>query len=1122
VSEEATPDEEALVASLSSARPEWQGTMAETLRTKTKPGKTTEPRASSLRGFFSLRRSTFAVAAMVLTIVAGWMGLQTLRPPSADQLLSQAYTERRTLELRIPGAKYAPMRVERSAGTSSMDKPSSLLRAEALIGENLQKTPNDPVWLQARARADLLDGNYESAIKSLQLALETQPDTPQLLIDLASAYFERAELSDQAIDYGNAIETLRQALSKVPDDPVALFNRAVVFQRMFLYREAIEDWEHYLRVDASSKWSEEARKRLAQAREKLGPHTGRENELTTDPAVFVSQIGAAGTSSVEQIQARADDYLELATRMWLPEMLAGSPVSDMNRGGSPTEAALFALASLTAQSHSDEWLTDMLRTAQSSNLGDAMRMLASAIVSDNAGRYDQGAHDAKQAEGLFRLAGSEPGALRARFERVYALDRSAKGAECLVASTSLVHALASRRYAWLQVQSLIEDATCRSVTGEMDTSSRETKQAIDVARAAAYRTLYLRALGNAASFASIAGDLSKAWTLNRNGLAEYWRGNYPPARAFQFYSELSYDAEGAEQPYAAFSAGREAVSTIIPLHNPSVEALARYRVASLAKAAGEDAEAVTQFEVASRMFARLPPTPTNTSYRIAGEIMRASLQARIGESDHSLALLVGARQFLPKISNWTVPLQFYQTLSTIHLQRGEYEDSVRALYSAISIGETAVSTMSSDHERLEWVNEVGNSYRDLVKIRFLHNQEPENALELWEWYRAMAVRSSVRAETHDAADAESAEKIDFARLDLGLEPHHQNLVAEILPTLTNVTVLSYAEGADGLLAWAFDNRGIRSRWVAVPKSELVRHIEHFEQQCSSPTSRLDALEREGHNLYGWLIEPFSDMLDPGRELVVEADDLIASVPFEALLDNSGNTMGSQFAITYSPGIGYMVRLRESKPFSPTLPTLVVGTPALDGGFGASLLPIPDATSEAQAVASDIANAHLLLGHEATIDAVQRSLPGVNIFHFAGHALSGRNRSGLLLASSSNADEPRKPALLNAVTLRKESLRSCQLVVLSACSTGKENFGNNNPDALVRALLRSGVPHVVASRWNIDSAATAELMKSFYGALFAGQSVAQALRQARVALMLQPNMTHPYYWAAFTAFGRPSK
>ncbi len=168
VSEEATPDEEALVASLSSARPEWQGTMAETLRTKTKPGKTTEPRASSLRGFFSLRRSTFAVAAMVLTIVAGWMGLQTLRPPSADQLLSQAYTERRTLELRIPGAKYAPMRVERSAGTSSMDKPSSLLRAEALIGENLQKTPNDPVWLQARARADLLDGNYESAINLIR------------------------------------------------------------------------------------------------------------------------------------------------------------------------------------------------------------------------------------------------------------------------------------------------------------------------------------------------------------------------------------------------------------------------------------------------------------------------------------------------------------------------------------------------------------------------------------------------------------------------------------------------------------------------------------------------------------------------------------------------------------------------------------------------------------------------------------------------------------------------------------------------------------------------------------------------------------------------------------------
>jgi tetratricopeptide (TPR) repeat protein len=90
------------------------------------------------------------------------------------------------------------------------------LKVEALIGENLTKHPNDPAWLEAKARADLLDGNYESAIRSLQRALEAQPDSPQLLTDPGSAYFLRAKSADRALDYGNAIEYPGKALARSP------------------------------------------------------------------------------------------------------------------------------------------------------------------------------------------------------------------------------------------------------------------------------------------------------------------------------------------------------------------------------------------------------------------------------------------------------------------------------------------------------------------------------------------------------------------------------------------------------------------------------------------------------------------------------------------------------------------------------------------------------------------------------------------------------------------------------------------------------------------------------------------------------------------------------------------
>jgi tetratricopeptide (TPR) repeat protein len=225
LTDEVTPSEETSLASLSSARPEWRRNMATTLRG----------------------------------------GMRLLRPPSVQELLAQAYTEYRTLEVRIDGATYAQVR-ERSADKS--DKPPSLLQAEALIGEKLNKNPNDPTWLQAHARANLMDGNYEAAIESLQHALEEEPDSPGLLTDLGSAYFLRAESGNRPADLGNAIESFDQALAKSPEDPVALFNRAVACERMCLYAEAIHGWECYLRVDPQGEWPDDARKRLATLKQK--------------------------------------------------------------------------------------------------------------------------------------------------------------------------------------------------------------------------------------------------------------------------------------------------------------------------------------------------------------------------------------------------------------------------------------------------------------------------------------------------------------------------------------------------------------------------------------------------------------------------------------------------------------------------------------------------------------------------------------------------------------------------------------------------------------------------------------------------------------------------------------
>jgi hypothetical protein len=52
---------------------------------------------------------------------------------------------------------------------------------------------------------------------------------------------------------------------------------------MHAYNEAIRDWEHYLRVDASGDWAAEAQRRLSELREKMKAHDKPSATLHSDP-----------------------------------------------------------------------------------------------------------------------------------------------------------------------------------------------------------------------------------------------------------------------------------------------------------------------------------------------------------------------------------------------------------------------------------------------------------------------------------------------------------------------------------------------------------------------------------------------------------------------------------------------------------------------------------------------------------------------------------------------------------------------------------------------------------------------------------------------------------------------
>jgi CHAT domain-containing protein len=205
--------------------------------------------------------------------------------------------------------------------------------------------------------------------------------------------------------------------------------------------------------------------------------------------------------------------------------------------------------------------------------------------------------------------------------------------------------------------------------------------------------------------------------------------------------------------------------------------------------------------------------------------------------------------------------------------------------------------------------------------------------------------------------------------------------------------------------------------------------------------------------------------------------------------------------------------------SSDLPALVVGSAASSPDTG--LFVIPNVPAGADTVASGFHSPRVLKGPEATLSAVAGALPAAAVFHFAGHAITTPNHTGLMLEGlAARPEDARAPLLLDANVVRSLNLQNMQLAVLAACSTDSGEGGSRGFDSVAEALQTSGVPHVVASRWAVDSVEANAFVDNFYRSLLSGQPVSNATRLTSRKMLLNPRTAHPYFWAAFAAYGRP--
>jgi CHAT domain-containing protein len=1086
-SDPTSPEETQVVASLNSSSSTWQNRMAARLSASSGP----QERKTRISLLSVSWKWTAVVCAAALAAVLVWVLL-----PGPDRrverLIGEAYTERRNLEPRISGAEFGPLRIQRAQQTSHMDSPSSLLEAEKEITSNLAKHPSDPFWLQSRARAELLEGNYNSAIDNLRQALAATADSPSLLIDLATAYSQRADATGNTEDLGTAVDLLGQALKISPRDPVALFNRAVISRKALLFSQAIEDWKTYLEIERTSKWADEARSRMeeAQQEQEKRKHSGVTSLFT--PAQFAA-LNFDDLATVDTLDQRLEAYDTSAILEWLPVAYPTAP-----SGSSETIAARTALSKLARISldrHSDHWWVDLLKQSSSPSFPLALNYLSSAIRANESGATETAHNSAALAIQHFRSAGgNEAGILRARVEDLYAFNLEQDAEKCSQLLRLLQDAAQMRSYRWLAVETRIQQGNCLWLRENLGGALAAYSSAANEAQDNEYRTISLGAQDHWSMAAGASGDYAVAWRLATEGLKQFWNGDFADVRGYNFYYSLYEIARLRHQPYLQVSIWKDAIPLTESSRDLAQVAVAHTLFANSSLATNDSLQALHEFDQASQLFARSPQAEATRLARLESETRLAGVEISLGQNQKGLSRLHSIESQVTQLSDNYLKVLFYENYGKALVNDGNITEGETAMRSALQLAELQLQSVHDSSSRIEWKLNASGPCRDLVSLIF-RKGNVEEALELWEAFKAAP------AIANNASQQPSL-------LSKAMGESDSRQVNSRLRDLSKVTVISYVLLPNELLIWAYDNRGVRSRHVDVAAAELSTAAASFRELCSNPRSNLELVRTLAKHLYDQLIGPVESNLQSDRALIIELDEGLSGLPMEALLDADNHYLGERGPVISSFGLLYEPQTTREPRIGRDTTALVVAVSSPHGKLENPVPSLPDVITEGEAVANHFTSARLLTDQSATLRETIESISDSEVFHFAGHASNSYSMPGLLLSDTT----------LTAKSLEKFKVSRTRLAVLSACDTEAGALGNAEAaDSLAGYFVRAGVPRVVASRWNVDSTLTRQFMNVFYTHLLGGSSVEESIFQAQNALRGRSANAHPFYWAAFTVF-----
>lgn len=1079
------------------------------------------------------RDSYVKLAAAAVLVIGIGLGIWVIIPKSKVSeglsTLAYAYREQRPIEARISGFDYAPASTTRG-GEPKIDKTARNL-AENILLDAVLKHPNAATH-HAAGQLYLAEKKFDEAIEQFEEALKTDPNNAKLHSDYGAALLEKGKDDREESKSGKSLEEFARALEHLSralelDGSLldALFNRALCYEHLALYRDAEKDWNDYIKRDPNSKWADEAR-------QKLKDLLARPRQTAQDKEQLFNDFLHAYRTNDDGRAWKIISETRESTGSFIFNRLIDDHLDKMRKGQNDVAMerldALSYAAGLEGHRARDFFLSDLVRFYKSATLVQREKVL-------QARSFMRSGHE-NYAKSNFDVALESYGKARDGFE---AANDSCEAAHvaCLIGNCyvqqsnaklglsilePLAHTFEKKGYKWSLARTL--NAMCtgnqylRDFSAAISNANRSlslSEETTDIIGAVRNRYLlaatYRFVNENHEALDLYARDLSLA-------------GNYTsqPIELWRHYASISLtlDQLGYYAPAIAFQ--KEALQLAIEAETPRFACRSYSFLGFLNAEHGEYVEAANNITRALEIADTLLEKRVSTEAKAYSFLQLGYVYRKLRAYDSAIENYAQAIRSYDEIGSTFFDYTARKEKLLCCIERGECPLVESELEDVLKLFEEHRSKILEESIRNSFFDAEQTIYDVAIEFEYSNKRDSRRAFEYSERSRGRSLR--------DLASTNVRIIDDPNRPDMGFREVSQPLSVEAIQERMPMEsqILQYAVLKNAVLIWVVSKEGFPAVEQQITIDELNKKVGSFLQLISASDADSEALSLEAASLYDLLIKPIGHLLDHSKQLCIVPDKILNYLPFAALKSrNSGEYFieEQKHGFVLSPSSNMFILCSEAaREKGPTRSerVLSVGNPLFDRQAFDDL---PSADREATAIGGYYESARLVVGAAATKSRVMGEMEKSEVIHLATHAVADEwypLRSKLLLTRD-GSDPSRKDSdgVVQAYEIFRLNLARVKLVVLSACGTAVgKYYRGEGMIGFARSFIAQRIPMVVSSLWPVDSDATARLMINFHRLRKREElPTTEALRQAQLEMLRGTGSDRqPRNWASFVVIG----